>query len=117
MQKKPSNKPIIILIIVLVLGVLAYFYFSGAPTDNASSLIVEETPTSEAQIAGAEILVLLNQLSSLDIDPDIFSTPVYKSLIDHTVTVLEQRVGKPNPFALSFGGPSLPVSTSTQRAR
>ncbi|HEY4503878.1 MAG TPA: hypothetical protein VJJ28_02115 [Candidatus Paceibacterota bacterium] len=114
MQKKSSKKPIIIVIVILTLIALTYFYFSGSPTDSSPSLTSDESAKSSAQIVGAQVLVLLNQLNSLNIETKIFDTPVYKSLVDHTVTVLEQRVGKPNPFASSFGGFFPPVSTSTR---
>ncbi len=52
----------------------------------------------------------------LKIDPAIFDAPVYRSLVDHTVTVVEQNVGKPNPFASFFGTTPPPAQTPAAKA-
>lgn len=99
MHKPTSKKSILVTIAFALLLILAYLYFSGAPVDDASSLDAAALPTSESSIAAAKVLALLNQISSLRIDTAIFSTAVYKSLVDHTVPVLEQNIGRENPFA------------------
>jgi hypothetical protein len=95
-QASSSKKSIIILIAILVIGGGIYFYMSGTPTDN-TSLSVDGT-TSDAGVIGAQVLSLLNQVNSLKIEGEFFKTPAYKSLIDHTVPIFEQNVGKQNPF-------------------
>jgi hypothetical protein len=114
MQKKSSLKPILIVIGVIIAAALAYFYFSGDPVDTTTSLETEfvDVGTSE----GLEILILLNQISALRFDNVLFNSPVYKSLVDHTVVVREQNVGRPNPFAPAFGAP-VPTPTPLPRAR
>lgn len=100
MQPKPtSKKPIIIAIVILLILGGYYFFSTGNPTDDAT--FVEGTTAgvdSEASGRGAKILSLLNQISSLEIDSTFFSSPVYSSLVDHTVPIYEQNVGKDNPF-------------------
>jgi hypothetical protein len=97
-MQKQSSKNIIIIIVIVILAGLAYFYLSGTPTDN-SSLVEENDPsTSDANIAAAHVLTLLNQINSLKINKEFFESPSFKSLTDHTVEVLPQNVGKDNPF-------------------
>lgn len=101
MQEKNSSKGTWIALIVIILVALGlYFYFKGSPTDTFSSLQTSGTPESiEAQEAATRVLVLLNQISSLRINDSIFQSAVYKSLVDYTITVPEQPVGRENPFA------------------
>ena len=113
MQKSSSKKPIVTIIIIIVVAAMVYFYFSGDPVDTTSS-IEDPSVTSETLVAGSQILALLNQISVIDIETSIFNTPVYRSLVDHTVTVLPQNVGRPNPFAPAFS--ATPPATSP-RAR
>ncbi len=100
-QQKSSKKPIIVIVIIIILALIAYFYFSGSPSDSSSTSLVEQkSPESaDADAAGVRVLSLLNQISSLKIDTSIFDNPTYKSLVDYSITVPEQNVGRPNPFA------------------
>lgn len=101
MHKAPSKKTLLYIIIIAIVVVLAYLYFSGSPVDNSASLEEAAAPTSESSIAAANVLALLNQISSLKIDTTIFTNSVYMSLVDHTVPVLEQNIGRENPFTSS----------------
>lgn len=98
MQKQNSNKTILIIIALLILGVGAYFYFTGTPTDTDPGLALEGGVSSDASLVGGRVLVLLNQIKVLKIDSEFFRSPAYSSLVDHTVPIYEQNVGKPNPF-------------------
>lgn len=99
-----------ILIIVVALGL--YFYFKGDPDDTSISSLEAEVSveSTEALEKSARILSLLNQINSLKIDASIFESAVYKTLVDYTITIPEQDVGRPNPFAPIPG--SAPQSSS-----
>ena len=112
MQKKSSTKTLIIITVIILAAILAYFYFSGSPTDTTSGL-AGDSVTSDASIEATKVLTLLNQTSSLRIDPSLFKSAVYKSLVDHTVSVIEQPVGKPNPFVYSSAAPAAPATPAT----
>ena len=95
-----SKKGFFIVIILIVLGAGAYFYFQGTPSDSASSLSSSATAEStDASAVGTRVLSLLNQINSLKIDTSIFNSLVYRSLVDYSITIPEQNVGRPNPFA------------------
>jgi len=102
-NNKSSKKTIIISIVIVLLAMGTYFYMKGSPEDTTSSLGIMGDIDSPAMTVGSDVLALLNQLNSINIDGKFFESTVYKSLVDHTVIVPEQRVGKPNPFLKIFG--------------
>ena len=111
-QQSPSKGTFIVLILIVLVSLGIYFYYKGAPTDTGSSLTTTSTVASVgAQAAASRVLMLLNTINSLKIDGEIFKSPVYNSLVDYTITIPEQNVGRPNPFA-PIGGSAVPSSTS-----
>jgi len=108
MQTKSSTKSIVIFAALILVTILAYFYFSGTPVDTSAQLVTEGEQASEVTLQATKIVTLLNQTSSLRIDPALFKTAVYKSLVDHTVPVVEQQVGKDNPFFYTVAPPAKP---------
>lgn len=100
-QKSSSKSTFIIIIVIIIVALGIYFYYSGTPDANTnSSLQAQNTPeASDAQLVGSRVLSLLNQINSLKIDTSIFNSTVYKSLVDYSIAIPEQNVGRPNPFA------------------
>lgn len=93
-----SKKTIIIFVIILVISALWYFYSIGSPKDSESSLEINTGEPLVSNAIGSKAVVLLREISSLKIEPEFFSTPLYKSLIDYTVEVPAQNIGRANPF-------------------
>ncbi|MFA6295650.1 MAG: hypothetical protein WC666_04555 [Candidatus Paceibacterota bacterium] len=103
-QKPPKKTQTYIFIGVLVLlAIIFYFYQSGK---GSSSDTLEEVDMSN-QMVGANILNLLNQISSLKIDKKLFSEPTYMALKDYTVEITPISVGRANPFAPIPGVPTV----------
>jgi uncharacterized protein YpmS len=98
-QPKSSKKTFIILIIIIVIALLIYFYTMGNPTENSSLVQTNTAGSQDAQNVGSRVLVLLNQINSLKIDSAIFTSATYKSLVDYSIVIPEQPVGRQNPFA------------------
>jgi len=95
MNTKPSsNKTTISVIAAIVIAAIAYFYYTGS-TATSTSLVAS---TNNAAV-GSQVLDLLNQIQSLNIDASIFSDPGYKTLRDYSVPIPTVDVGRPNPFA------------------
>ncbi len=117
MKNSSSKNAIIAIVIILVLFIGGYFYLKGTPNDDAvSSLDIvggQGEADANASIKGSQILLLLSQIKSINIDTSIFNNQMYKSLIDYTVEVPQQNVGKVNPFA-EFIGSNVSVSTNTE---
>lgn len=91
MKKTPA-----ILVTIIAVAAIVYFFFLGgkAPTD---ALLQGEFGSASG--VGSEELAILNQVRSLDIDPSIFQSAVYQTLIDYSVPIPAQPVGRVNPFA------------------
>lgn len=92
------NKSTIILLIVLVVGAFVYFFVIGDDTQDISFLL-EGNSDGISDNVGAEVLALLQQIQSIEIDASVFSSPVYRTLRDYSVSIPPQNVGRQNPFA------------------
>ncbi|MES2203075.1 MAG: hypothetical protein V4474_02005 [Patescibacteria group bacterium] len=88
-----NTKLIGALVVILVLCGVAYFYWgSSAP---ASPVAVAPTEP----VASQELLTTLGSLRSIQLDPSIFSDPLFVSLSDFGVTIPPEPSGRRNPFA------------------
>jgi len=93
-----KKNQIITVILVVIVGFVAFNYLKGNSNDNSGSSIVAEQKVAE--FAGArEILNLLNRMSKVKLDDSIFNNNSFKSLKDTTVVLVGQPVGRDNPFA------------------
>jgi hypothetical protein len=108
MNTQSSNKTWIWIAIIVIVTVIGYFYFYGASAPAASPLVQSSSADSEA--VGSQVLTLLNQIQSLNIDTSIFSDPGFLTLRDYSVAIPPENVGRANPFAplpgFSSGAPA-----------
>jgi hypothetical protein len=107
MNNQPSsNKKTIIIGLVIVVALAGgwYFYSSGSSGSGTSQLVASGGTANAAQV-GSNVLNILNNVSSIHIDTSLFSMPAYQSLVDYSITVPPQGVGRANPFA-PVGGAS-----------
>jgi len=105
-NQSSSNKKtwIIGISIVVVLGGIWYFYTSGGSGSSTSQLVSSSPGGDDATaVVGANVLGILNSISSINIDTSIFSSEAYQSLVDYSIAVPAQPVGRPNPFAPTGG--------------
>lgn len=110
MTIKTLISTVFLIIIATALG--AYFTLSSNSEARAqSTLETMEEPGSFSNV-GDDILVLLGQIESLNIDASIFQNPVYLSLTDFTVPIPKQNIGRVNPFA-PFGGFTQTIAAPT----
>lgn len=93
------KKPIVIILVVLFIAGIIVFRLLK---DDETEQLTAETPGTEAgQVVGADLIVLLKDLKSLNIDSAFFADTVFKRLKDFSVK-LELSPGlvrRPNPFA------------------
>lgn len=98
MKNQPSSKKTTIsIIIIVVMAALAYYFFTKGNDAPEGALVQQSTPQADA--VSARILSLLNQVSRLEIDTDIFDDPVYNTFRDRSIQIPPVEVGRPNPFA------------------
>lgn len=91
METLKKNKITIITIILLALGFWVYSNYlkpdDSVPTDVS------------AQAVGSDVLALSQSLQSVTLDQTLFSSPLYRNLVDFSPTLPNQPVGRVNPFA------------------
>lgn len=92
------NKTLIIGLVAIVLVAVVYFAFLRGEDVPLLERTGESSLGASAQ-ADRELLVLLQALESIKLDPKFFDDPVYQSLEDFRVEPAEEPVGRQNPFA------------------
>ena len=75
---------------VIILALLAYELFLKADPEIGMG------PTGG--VLGADLIQISQNLSRVNLDPTLLSTPAYEALTDFSVVVAPQPVGRPNPF-------------------
>lgn len=106
-----SKKTITFLIIIIFFGYFGYRVFlkNNSSVDNF-------LPQSQS---GQDIVNLTQKLQNSSIDQSIFTSALFMSMKDFTVSILPEEKGRPNPFA-PIGSDSTSfvsqtkVATSTQ---
>ena len=94
MAKLSSNKNLIAgAIVVIILLIFAYWYFSGSSAPEAPILSGTQTVGSD------DLLSTLNELKSLSLDSSIFQRPAFEALSNDTVILQNVTAGRANPFA------------------
>ena len=109
-----SHKVIFIIIGLVVVGAILYFVMTGGgePTGD-ETLSIDSVNVANAEV-GDDVLILLGQIKTLSIDKKFFQTPAFTSLIDYTIAIPAQNIGRSNPFA-SFGSVAPKVATTTTK--
>lgn len=108
MQKQQDNKKNLVLVVIIIAVILgAYYMFAKSGDDvNDDALLVAEyqmgpdgTALSDTGMIGQDLLNLLNELESIELDDSIFSNEIFTSFEDYTIEITAQPVGRDNPFA------------------
>ncbi len=94
--QQPKRSPVPIIVLVLVLGALGYFFYSGR-NDSSVGLIVNNQNNND--VLGKDLLAALGKINAIQLDNSIFQSPVYGSLSDFSVEIVPQPVGRDNPFS------------------
>ena len=84
---------IIILILVIGIGLVAFWYLTK--TDTSTAYLVADVNTTDATY----IYNILQQMAKVNLDDSIFSNQIFQGLKDNTVSFSPQASGRNNPFA------------------
>ena len=103
-------KNIIIVLVIVILGFVAYSFLK--PADSTETLLSTTEKQDSTQILGDEISSAINQINSLKLDRGVLDDPVVKNLVDHSKPIVSEPVGRKNPFA-PIGQDSGNSATST----
>ncbi len=94
-----DKKNIIILSVstglLLLGGWFLFFRDSGVANDSLSETSVNPIEN----IIGQELLVSLEKMKQVKLDTTILKSDIYTSLIDFTVDIPDQPIGRRDPFA------------------
>ncbi len=93
MVSQATQKIIVIVVLVLALAYLGFKTFTG----YSAGLGVNNVANSVN--VGQDVLALVDELRSIQIDQSIFSSPLFTSLVDSGVTIYPEDQGRINPFA------------------
>lgn len=80
-------------VVLVALLVLVYYYWGGNSGTPEPVLTQQDVSVSQ------DLLLTLNNLRAIKLDPSIFSDPLFQSLTDFGVTIPPQPTGRGNPFA------------------
>lgn len=95
-----SNKLLYIgLIVALVVAGGYFLFFRGDDIGPALSTSSDGQALTDSAKADREFLVLLQQLSSIQLDASLLQDPVFNSLESFRADLVQQPVGRSNPFA------------------
>lgn len=92
MNVSPATQKIIAsLVIIAGLGYVAF--------STLTAEVPVDTNVIAAPIEGEEILILADKLNAVDIKTSIFESPIFTSLIDISIPIIEESKGRVNPFS------------------
>lgn len=86
---------LVLLGLVCIAGLGYYLYTQK----QASTLDIEGgTSVSQANVESAAFLQKLNELKEIELNGQLFSDPRFQSLVNNRQPVIEEPVGRANPF-------------------
>jgi len=115
------KKIIIMIIIIIVLFVIYAVFVKSNPQINPLLKGGDDTQSQsvsaeEAQALGNQISQALLRIEKIKLDKAVFSDQIYKTLIDRSRPIEDERMGRKNPFApigdISFGTTVRSTSTA-----
>lgn len=114
MESIKKNKLLLSVFGITLVIFIYYMFFSGG-SSSSSQPISNVINGPEAQsLAGQEILRLLAQLGTVQIDNSLFSTPSWTSLQNFQTPIPSNTPGKTDLFA-GQSGSLQPVQTNNRR--
>lgn len=92
MQLLIENKGMLAGGLIFIAGLFAYKTFF-------SDIGMPSAPAASAQALGADLLKLADDISKATLSRELFSTAGYRLLSDWSTPLVQEPVGRPNPFA------------------
>lgn len=103
-----QNQTAVLATVLIVIGFFVYSYFFTGKKDT-NSVLKTETVSTVAP-ADQDLISLLLELKSITLDESIFSNPSFQSLQDFSQELVNEPVGRVNPFAPLGSNQSRPTS-------
>lgn len=103
-----QNQTAILVIVIIIIAFFAYtYFFTGNDESNA---VLQTEQVSEVTPADQDLISLLLELKAITLDEAIFSDPTFRSLQDFSQELVNEPVGRVNPFAPLGQGQTIPVA-------
>ncbi|MBU1160055.1 hypothetical protein KKD04_02650 [Patescibacteria group bacterium] len=94
---------ILILILVVLAAIFVYYIYSSdkqpAPEDSNLAVVTSNGSREKSDERTEKILTMLKLVESVELDTSFFENPLFNSLIDNSVELNPEPVGRNNPFA------------------
>ena len=87
---------IITIILIVVIGMVAFWYLTK--TDTSTSYLATDVKTTDS-VDAKYIYNILQQMAQVNLDDSIFEDLTFQNLKDNTVSFSPQEAGRDNPFA------------------
>jgi hypothetical protein len=104
---------IITIILIILVGMVAFWYLNK--TDNSSGSLVSDTATTDSTDA-KYIYNILQQMAQVKLDNSIFSNSTFQKLNDNTVSFSPQLTGRNNPFSPVGTDSTIPGQSTSSRS-
>jgi|SRR3989344_5141525 len=101
MVSPKTQKIFVITIVLLLLAFLGYKLLTEEP-----EVLKTDEVLSDTEIAGQDILALVEKLKVVSIDQAFFSDSLFNNLKDLTQQIFPEVYGRPNPFAVIGSDPA-----------
>ena len=91
-----SIQNLLVIFGLVVIAGLGYYLYSQ---NQSSSLSLNNNlVTNQASVESADFLRRLNALSRIQLDDSLFSDSRFRALENNTPILIDEPVGRPNPF-------------------
>jgi hypothetical protein len=99
MKFSQNQKLIFALVLFAVAGFIVYQSFFSANTTNTAGTATSGMATTTIDSGSQDIINMASQIDTISIDSNLFSSPLFLSLIDFDAPLTPEPQGRPNPFA------------------
>lgn len=109
MQTESSNtKKLIIGVVVIIMVAFGAWYFLFRSTPIPQEYDEAGNPI-QAEVVGKDLIDLLTELQSVQLDSSVLQTAAFTSLSDYSIGLPDLPVGRNNPFEKMSGPSPAPV--------
>jgi hypothetical protein len=84
--------------IIVIIGAGFFVYTTFFKSENSGGALVAENVNPTQTAVEQELLSLLLELRSIQLDISLFGDPEFQSLSDFSQELVPEPVGRPNPF-------------------
>jgi len=98
---------VVLLIPALVVGIYLGYFRSSTSEDVAETAALSEREKNVQMVK--EALGILDRVKFAEYQKSVFASPVFTSLEDQTIPVVDEERGRDNPFIAPAGEPVTPI--------